>query len=174
MHSESPMARITVFTRSHRYCGLVETRGYRVADLLNDGNTAVLPTKDVAIADNRKREAEFHCEELLLRKRDILVALLSGEHEAPVRRNNNRTPRRHYGAVILLPGLAISGIAHMPGRVLPQTLVQDGSILPPFLAVTNVDFHSSVYEGLPAETTLAVVQRECIEAYQLSEEAVMV
>lgn len=173
MNNQPSTTRITAVTRSHRYCGLVETRGRRVADLLNDGNTAVLPMADVAIADNGKREAEFHCEELLLRKRDILVALLSGEHEAPVRRNNNRTQRRHYGAVILLPGLAISGIAHMPGRVLPQTLVQEDTILAPFVAVTDVAVHSSAYEGLPAETALAVVQRQWIEAYQLSPEAAM-
>ena len=173
MNDESPLTRVRVLTRSHRYSGLVETRGRRVADLLNDGNTAVLPMADVAIADNGKRDAEFHCEDILLRKRDILVALLYGEHEAPIRRNNNRTQRRHYGAVILLPGLVLSGIAHMPGRVLPQTLVQEDSILAPFVAVTDVAVHSSAYEGMPAEAALAVVQRQWIEAYQLSPEAAM-
>lgn len=164
--------RIDLLTRSHRYCGLISTRGFRLSDILNDATSSVLELEDVRVTTKGVRPAELHSPRLQLRKQDVLGVFLAGEHEAPVRRSNNRVERRRHGVLIMLPELMISGIVHLPSRVMADTFLTVNSLLPAFLGLTNITIHSCTFRMSEEPYEVAIIRRDWIEALELSAELV--
>lgn len=161
---------VELLTRTHRYVGSIPMHGYRVADLLNDGNSTTLALEEVVVSTSGLRPTEWQAQHLLLRKHDVLAAFLTGDHEAPLRRNNNRTPRRRQGALFVLPGLMLSGVIHLPGRTPAETLLTTQSLLPPFVALTSPTLHSCSFPLLDQPYEVAIIRRDWIEALELAGE----
>jgi len=172
MDTHHAATQIDLLTRNHRYVGLVNTRGIRLADILNDGNSSILEMEDIVVTAKGVRPADLRTPHLLLRKQEVLAVFLAGEHEAPVRRSNNRVERRRFGALVMLPNLMLSGLIHLPSRVGAESLITANSLLPSFLALTSVAIHSSHFDLVDSAYQVAIVRREWIEAVELSGELV--
>ncbi len=167
--------KIDLLTHSHRFAGLIDTHGYRLADILNDATTSIVELEDAVVSSRGTRPDEvqsLRSARLLVRKQDVLAAFLGGNHEAPVRRSNNRIERRRRGAMILLPALMLSGIVHLPSRVTAESFLVANSLLPSYLALTNVAIHSSEFLLPDVSYEVAIIRREWIEALELSGELV--
>lgn len=161
------LAPVEIITHHHRYCGLVPISGHRIADVLADSRTDLFELRKAVVSTIGSREKGMKFEEVSLKKNCILMVLVHGEHEAPVRRRNNYVERECYGAVIVLSGYVLSGVLHVSSRPAPSWLLTQNSALPSFLGMTNVTFHSSMDDRLPAECGVAIVQRQFIEAVDL-------
>jgi hypothetical protein len=170
MDTHPPGPKVDLLTQTHRFLGSIPTHGFRLADLLNDGNSSILEMQDVLVSTQGVRPTELQAPHLLLRKQDVLAAFLSGDHEAPLRRSNNRVERRRHGAMFMLPGMMLSGIVHLPGRIPSDAFLAANSLLPPFLALTNPTIHSSLFKLRDEPYEVAIIRREWIEAMELSGE----
>jgi len=160
---------VEVITHHHRYCGLVPNSGKRVADILADLTTDIFELRK-AVADtvgSRAKGMEF--KQVSLKKSRILMVLLRGEHESPIRRSNRYVERQRYGTLIVVSGYLLSGILHLGSCPIPSLLLTQHSTLPSFIGMTNVTFHSSIDDRLPSECGVAIVQRQFIEAVQLGD-----
>lgn len=172
MNPQPPGTHVDLLTRTHRYTGTVATHGFRLADQLNSGSSSILEIEDVLVSSQGIRPTELRAPHLLMRKQDVLAAFLAGDHEAPLRRSNNRVERRRHGAMFILPDLMLSGIIHLPGRVPPDAFLATTSVLPTFLALTTPTIHSSSFPIMEQEYEVAIIRREWIEALELAGELV--
>jgi hypothetical protein len=163
---------VDLVTRSHRYVGRIDTHGYRMADVMNDNTSSILEMEDVLVISQGLRPAELRAPHLLLRKQEVIAVLLAGDHEAPIRRSNNRVERRRHGAMIMMPGLMLSGIIHLPARITAEAFFTPNSLLPSFLALTNVTIHNSTFNLVEQSYDVVIVRREYMDATELSGELV--
>lgn len=152
----------------YRYTGLVATRGWRLAEVLNDGSTSIVELEQVVIQSVAHGRELLRCDSMVLRKDAILLAFPHGEHEAPIRRANNRVEKRQFGAVVTLHEAVLSGLVHLPDRSTARMLLAEDSTLPRFIAITNVAVHSAPQGLMPARCGVIIVQRKFIEAAELS------
>jgi hypothetical protein len=166
--SEQDGTPVDVITQHHRYAGLVVNRGYRLSDILGDGNREVVEIRETRASTGGTRSADVRCRQVFLKKENILLVVPKGKYEAPIRRRNNFVGKDRYAAVIVLPGHVLSGIVHLPPRAIPSMLLDESSPLPGFIGVTNVTVHSSISDFAPPHCDVVIVRRGSIEAVQLT------
>jgi hypothetical protein len=169
MPGEQAATPVDVITHHHHYSGLVRTEGVRLADILSDCRLEVLEMHETVLRTEGVRSAELRCGQILLKKKELLLAIPKGSYEAPVRRHNNYQKKERYGAVITMPGLLLSGVVHLPPRATPWMLLDDQAGLPRFFGVTNVTVHGSIHRFTPSQCDTVILHRELIEGVQLTE-----
>jgi len=168
MSIQQDMTSVCVITPQLCYRGQMATRGYRVADVLIDGRTDQLELRDVTARTLGPDPSEIRFDAISLRKDRILMVVLTGKHEAPIRRGNNYVEKVRYGAIATLPGYILSGILHLSPHATASTLLCDSATVDSFLGVTEVQVHSAVHPVVPPDAKVVVIRRRCIEAVQLS------
>ncbi len=159
---------VDVITRHHRYSGLVINQGYRVADVLSDSRTDILEMRDTVVTVGGARPSEMSFRRILLRKDQVLMAILKGEHEAPLRRRNKYVEKERFGAIVVLPGYVLSGILHLPPQAVPSMLLIENTTLPSFIGMTSVTVHGSVFDFVPSQCDVAIIRRPYIESIDLA------
>ena len=167
LQSEQKTTTVDAITLHHHYSGSMVTAGVRLSDVLSDGNLEVVEMRDVTIRSGGARSSELRCEELFLRKIDLLMVIPTGRHEAPTRRRNNYQKKDRFGAVIVMPGLIVSGIIHLPSRATVRMLFDDSG-LSRFVGLTEVTVHSSTFGLTPSQCPTAIIRRWNIESVQLT------
>ncbi|MEE8452767.1 MAG: hypothetical protein V3R99_12660 [Thermoguttaceae bacterium] len=168
MHENDTFTPIAVFTLHHRYTGKVPSRGFRVADVLNDGNTDVLTLHDAMASGSGMCVQDVHFDEVVLKKNSVLIVVPQGKYEAPRRRRNRYIERDRYGAMVALPGYVLSGVMHLPTKPVASFLLAENSTLPDFMGMTNVTVHSSMHDFMSSDCGVLIVRRSAIEAVQLT------
>lgn len=168
MNSEKATMQADVITRDCWYAGEVANQGFRLADVLNEATTDILKMYETVTGIVGCEAANVRWKEVLLRKRNILMALPKGSHEAPIRRQNNFLDKNRYGAMIVLPGHVLSGIVYLPSRGNPLMLMEEASTLSSFIAVTDVTIHNSIHGFGSSHLKVAIIQRSFIESVQLT------
>lgn len=159
---------IEAITEYARYTGSVANRGYRVSDILNDANTNVLEMQDVVTRVAAAQAADVRWKQIFLKKDHLLLVIPKGSYEAPVRRSNNYVEKHHYGAMIILPGFALSGIVHLPSQGSPLLLLDEENSLPGFIGLTDVTVHASSHGFGPSHCRTVILRRQFIESMQLT------
>jgi hypothetical protein len=169
MHGEETATQVDMVTEHHHYSGRIITRGVRLSDILSDTRLEVLEMHDTVLRAEGSRSTELRCGRIFLKKKDLLLVIPKGSHEAPIRRRNNYQKRDRYGALIAMPGLIVSGIVHLPSRASPWLLLDDNAGLPRFFGLTNVTVHSSIHRSAPTQCPTAILQRDAIQSVQLTD-----
>lgn len=168
MHEDSTSTPTTVITLHHRYTGELPSRGFRVADVLNDSGTDVLTLHNALASGSGMRVQDVHFDEVVLKKKSVLIVVPQGRYEAPRRRRNRYIERDRYGAMVSLPGYILSGVMHLPSKPVGSFLLAENSTLADFMGITNVTVHSSMHDFLPTDCGVLIVRRAAIEAVQLT------
>ncbi len=168
MRNEQMMAPVEVITPYYRYAGSMLNRGYRIADVLGDSNTDLVEIHNALITPAGPGSTTVRCEQISMEKKDILLAVPKGSHEAPRRRHDNYIAKDRYGAMLMLPGYVLSGIMHLPSRATAMMLLEEDSSLGGFIGVTDVTVHNSVHGFLPKRCDVVILRREAIESVQLT------
>lgn len=166
MPTEWAVAPPLVVTQAHRYSGEIVTGGRRLADVLSDPHWDVVEMHDAVVQG--AGVADLSCGQLLVAKKEILMVVLRGAHEAPIRRQNNYQPKRLYRVTVVLPGYALSATAHLPDRANPWMLIDDSAGLPSFFGLTDVTVHGSPDALVGPRCETVIVNRRRIEAAELS------
>ena len=170
MWQDSGLVSAEIFTQYHRYSGHVATRGNRLADFLNDPTTEVLELRGVQISQPTNSQSGAHtCEQLMLKKSAIVLAIPTGTYEAPARRIYGYVEKQHFLAHVTLPGYFLVGTVHMPSRPNLWSLVNEGGTTPSFVPITNVTIRFATPDVEPLEAKVAIFRRQLIEALFLSE-----
>ncbi len=180
MSGNNETAIVELLTAHCRYRGHLVSRGYRVADVLNESTTSVVEMRNASVGllrpendaqDNVPRN--LRCSHLWLKKADLLVAIPLGPHEAPTRRANHFQAKNHYPALVALGGCLLSGILHASRAIVPALLLTDDSPLSPFIAMTDVTVHAS--DGMLCEPNyeVVIVRRLAIEAAHVAQQPVV-
>ncbi len=168
MSGEQEIVLAELVTRNHRYSGAIEVQGRRLADVLSDARLDILEMQQVLVTSTGARSVEIRCGQMLIKKKDVLIALPHGVYEAPLRRRNNYRKKKRFGAMIVLSGYTLSGIIYLPARTKPWALIDQKSELPNFFGLTDVTLHGSPNSLVPSHCDTAIIQRHAIEAMQLS------
>ncbi|HYW79669.1 MAG TPA: hypothetical protein VE890_08835 [Thermoguttaceae bacterium] len=171
MHEDNTFTTITAITAHHRYTGELPSRGYRIADILNDSSTNVLKLHDAIASGSGVRVQDVRFDEVVLKKESVLIVIPQGKYEAPRRRRNRYIERDRYGAMVSLPGYILSGVIHLPTKPVPSFLLAENSTLPDFMGMTNVTVHSSMHDFTPTDCGVLIVRRSALEAVQLTTHA---
>lgn len=159
---------VTILSEDYIYTGKVLTKGYRLADLLNDQTTEVLEMIDLSVALPSGSEAEsLRCDELILRKESILLVIPRGSYEAPVRRLYNYVVKHRYEAKVILPGVFVTGTLHLPSRATSWMLVSRTSSTPSFVAMTDVKFKSRWSQFDTVRSDVVIFNRKSLEGLYL-------
>ena len=167
MTSDQLTTSADVITLHHQYSGLIATGGRRLADILSDPNLRTVEMHQTLVHSEGARSMEVRCNQILLVKKDILMVIPTGSHEAPTRRLNNYQKKHTCGVLIVLAGHVLSGIVHLPLRANPWMLLDD-SVLSCFFGLTNVTVHSSIHGLVPEHCDTVIVNRQGIESVQLA------
>ena len=107
---------IILVAGQHSYSGLLDNRGLRVLDILNDPGTEFLHLTKVAVHRKFFETDVKHLGEVTLPKVGVdFVLLEQGKHEAPLRRQNARVEKRSYSAFAVLGDYEIQGTLMLSG-----------------------------------------------------------
>jgi len=159
---------VILITRHHRYTGFLVTRGYRVAEVLNDATTDVLEMHDTLASAVRVPSTDFRCPRIFLKKDSVLAAIPKGSHEAPLQRRNNYVEKNRFKAVFVLPTCILSGVVHLSRHTPASLLLAENSPFPKFIGVTNATLFSSTGVSAPLGSDVVIVQRQSVESVQLA------
>ena len=170
MPQESLVTKAEVYTAHHCYSGSVLTRGYRLADLLNDPATELIEMRDVRISQPFNANAQpMAFDELLLKKDSLQLVIPTGpSHEAPVRRLYTYIDKPQYTARIVLPAQVLVGMVHLPDRANPMFLLRDESTVSSFIAVTDVTVYHAIPNTPSQRLKTVICRRKNIESLHLS------
>ena len=168
MSGEQETVLAELITQNHRYSGAIEVQGRRLADVLSDARLDILEMQQVLMTGAGARPVEIRCGQVLIKKKDVLIALPRGVYEAPVRRRNNYKKKQRFGAMVVLCGYTLSGVIYLPARTRPWALIDPKSELSNFFGLTDVTLHGSPNSLIPSHSDTAIIQRQAIEAMQLS------
>ncbi len=169
MWQDTAQVSADIFTQHHRYSGHVTTRGNRLADFLNDPTTEILEMHHVQVSQPTNHQSDpFMCDQLLLRKDAIVLAVPTGNYEAPSRRIYSYVEKQHFLARLTLPGYSLVGTMHMPSRPSHWMLIKDGAS-PSFVPITDVTIRCSTPAAEPFDAKVAIFRRQIIEAIFVTE-----
>jgi hypothetical protein len=170
MWQDSELVSAEIFTPHHRYAGRVATRGNRLADFLNDPTTELVEMRGVCVSQARHApSSEKACEQLMLKKQAIVIAIPTGTYEAPARRLYGYVEKQHYTAHVVVPGYYLIGTVHMPARPNLWSLVNEGGTTPSFVPITNVAIRCATGDVEPLHAKVAIFRRQVIEALFLTD-----
>lgn len=153
----------------HRYSGQIVTAGRRLADILSDPGYAMLQMQDTLVESPGPAPAQLRCRRLLVAKKDVLMVVPQGGHEAPIRRHNNYQSKAAYPVIVVLPGYMLSAVAHLLERANAWMLIDDSAGLPSFFGLTDVTVHTSPHGLVPSHCDTVIVNRRRIESVELAD-----
>ena len=167
MRLELTATPVEIFTPSCHYQGQAFSRGLRLADFLSDPTADLLRVEDVFFQLHGSQGKRICCEAMVLRKSDVLIAVPLGQDQPPQRRMGPRPRTDRHRAVFVLPGHVLMGIAQLPKRAGPLTLLNRDSTVPGFVGLTDVDLYSAASGDTPRHFKVAIVRRASLEAIYL-------
>jgi hypothetical protein len=107
---------IIVLAGRHSFSGILENRGSRVLDLLNDLSTEFLRLRDITVHRGFCEGIIAQLESGIIPKRTIDVVLLDrGHHEAPMRREHATVKKKSWGAFLVVGDYEIRGKLMLKG-----------------------------------------------------------
>ena len=170
MTHDPSITKADIFSQHHRYSGMVMTRGYRLADMLNNPATEVLEIQDVRVSQpTNSKSSEVECKHIMLKKDAILLAIPVSGYEAPSRRVYSFVEKQHYLAQVVVPGYTLAGTLHLPSRANSWTLLSHGTTEASFVAITDVTLRFAAPEVEPLRSKVVIFRRQAIESLYLSE-----
>ncbi len=106
---------IIVAAGQHSYSGLLDNRGLRVSDILNEPGTEFLRLTNVTL-HQRFFEHVSRLPEVTIPKNGIdMVLLEQGRYEAPLRRQHARIEKRSFSAIVVLSDYEVRGTIMLKG-----------------------------------------------------------
>jgi len=127
---------ILIISGQHSFSGLVENRGLRILDVLNEGGTEFVNLHDISIQRGFDETSIRQVAATLLPKAAIdFVLLKSDPHEAPIRRKHSLVAKDRHSAFVVLDDYEIRGTFEAKGLIDPKLVLhQDAST---FFAVVS-------------------------------------
>lgn len=135
---------------------------------MSDPSLDMLEMHRTLVESSGPAPAKLRCHPLLVAKKEILMVIPQGGHEAPIRRHNNYQPKLAYRVTVVLPGYMLSAIAHLPERANPRMHIDDSAGLPSFFGLTDVTVHGWPHGFVPAHCDTVIVHRRRIESVELA------
>jgi hypothetical protein len=141
----------------------VATRGQRLLDVLNDGNTRYLQIRGGQISGGSGQQAVLEIGETLVVKDNLEMALPVQTGAQGARNLFYATLERNTAKVVMtLPTAVVQGEIHVKAARDAQTFlsIEAGNFIP----VTNATVHHLSSDGEPAEKIVALVNRTYISS----------
>ncbi len=167
--SESQTILVDCITLHHHYRGWLRANGTRLSDELSNGQTDSLILRDVQITAAGHNAPSLECSELTLLKDRILIAMPRDAHERPATQRLDKFQKKdRRGVVVVLPGHLISGVMQLSRTSVSWSAIRESGAVPPFIGLTDVTIHNAVFRLTPQTCPLAIVQRDAVEAIELT------
>jgi len=167
--SESQAILVDIVSLHHHYRGLLHTNGMRLSDELSNASSDALVLRDVQITPAGRNAAALECSQLTLLKRSILIAMPQDSHERPPTQRLDKFQKRdRHGVVVVLPGHLISGVMQLPKKSVSWSALKESGAVQRFIGLTDVTIHNAVFRLTPQTCPVAIVQRDVVEAIELT------
>lgn len=167
--AESEAILVDCITLHHHYRGWLRTNGTRLSDELSNTQNDSVVLRDVQITAAGHEVPTLECEEINLQKQRILVAMSQDSHERPPSQRLTKFQKKgRHGVVIALPGHLLSGVMQLPKVSVSWSVLKESGTVPRFVGLTDVTVHNAVFRLTPQFCPVAIVQRDAVEAIQLT------
>jgi hypothetical protein len=167
--SESQAILVDCISLHHHYRGWLRTNGGRLSDELSNVQSDSVVLRDVQITAAGRNTPSLECSELTLLKERILIAMPRDSHERPAAQRLTRFQKKdRHGIVVVLPGHLLSGVIQLPKRSVSWSILRESGALQRFIGITDVTVHSAVFRLMPQTCPVAIVQRDAVEAIELT------
>lgn len=167
--AESQSILVDCITLHHHYRGWLHANGMRLSDELSNGQSESVVLKDVEITPAGKNAPSLECSHLTLLKSRILVAMPRDVHERPAAQRLTKFQKKdRHGIVVVLPGHLMSGVIQLPKGAHSWTALKETGAVQRFIGITDVTVHNAVFRLMPRTCPVAIVQRDAVEAIELT------
>ncbi len=167
--SESQAILVDIISLHHHYRGWLRTSGARLSDELSDARSDSLVLRDVQITAAGRNAPSLECSQLTILKSRILIAMPQDSRERPTTQRLDKFQKRErHGVVVVLPGHLISGVMQLPSKSISWSALKEGGAVQRFIGLTDVTVHNAVFRLTPQVCPVAIVQRDAIEAIELT------
>ncbi len=167
--SESQAILVDFISLHHHYRGWLRTSGARLSDELSDARTDSLVLRDVQITAAGRSAPSLECAQLTLLKERILIAMPQDSRERPPTQRLDKFQKRdRHGVVVVLPGHLVSGVMQLPSKSVSWSALKESGCVQRFIGLTDVTVHNAVFRLTPETCPVAIVQRDAVEAIELT------
>ena len=161
---------IIVAAGQHSYSGLLDNRGLRVSDILNDPGTEFLRLTNVTLHQKFFERVVSTLPEVTIPKAGIdMVLLEQGKYEAPLRRQHARIDKRSYSAIVVLSDYEVRGTIMLKGA--PDGVAALTRELSAFFPVTNARLTMPGGTDAPAPAGVALVNKSKVSLLHIDPHA---
>jgi hypothetical protein len=158
---------VILATDQHLLEALVTTRGQRLLEVLNDPTSDFLRVLDLKLMSRENGEASSAMPTGIVRRSNIVLALLSDQHEAPQRRQYSYVEKKARPVVIVAGGFVIEGDLQFRGKYDPVSVVN--AELQSFFPVTNAMVsHPSGFRNL-MRAPVAIINKQFLFALHIGD-----
>ncbi len=167
--AESQTILVDCITLHHHYRGTVSINGVRLSDLLSDSRSDSIVLKDVRITAAGHSVPSLECSQLTLQKDRILIAMPQGQNDRPATQRLDKFQKKdHHGVVVVLPGHILSGVIQLPKASVSWSGLRESGTVQRYFGLTDVTVHNAVFRLAPQNCPLAIIQRDAVEAVELT------
>ena len=167
--SESEAILVDCVTLHHHYRGRLRTNGVRLSDELSSSQNDSIVLKDVQITAAGKTSPCLECSDITLQKDRILIAMPRDSHERPAAKRLTKFQKKdRHGIVVALPGHLISGVIQLSKGSHSWWNLRESGTVQRFIGITDVTVHNAVFRLMPQSCPVAIVQRDAVEAIELT------
>jgi hypothetical protein len=158
---------VILATDQHLLEARVTTRGQRLLEVLNDPTSDFLRVLDFKLKSRDAGGAASAMPTGIVRRSNIVLALLSDQHEAPQRRQYSYVEKKARPVVIVAGGFVIEGDLQFRGNYDPVAVVN--AELQSFFPVTNaVVSYPSGFRN-PMRAPVAIVNKQFLFALHIGD-----
>jgi hypothetical protein len=143
----------------------VPTRGQRLLDMLNDGGSEFLQITDLGAPITGSSSIRAPLSGAVLRKSQLLLAILSEQYEAPERRRFASIPKKVYTAVLTVGAFEICGQLHLkgPNDVVTALARELGSFFP----ITNATIQNAGLLTSPCQSQGVIINAAFVSLFHI-------
>jgi hypothetical protein len=146
---------------------LVTTRGQRLLEVLNDPTSDFLRVLDFKLISRETGEGRATMPTGIIRRSNLVLAMLTEQHEAPQRRQYSYVEKKARPVVVIAGSYLIEGDLQFRGKYDPVAVVN--AELQSFFPVTNAVISHSSSNRPPMRAPVAIVNKQCLWALHIGD-----
>jgi hypothetical protein len=158
-------AAVVLATDQHLMEVVVATKGQRLLEVLNDPNSDFLRVFDLKLIAGEGDDREASAPSGIVRRSNIILALLSDQHEAPQRRQYSFVEKKVRSASMIAGGYRIQGELQIRGSDDPVAVVN--AELQNFFPVTAAVVTHPTIRWSTLQSSVALVNKQRLGALSI-------
>lgn len=158
-------ATVILATERHLLLANVPNRGKRLLEVLNDHTTEFVTVNDARLFKQESEPPRGELETAIVRKANLVLAILPEQHEAPEKRHYSYVAKQMYSCLAVAGGYEIRGDLLLKGtrEPIPALNVE----LPDFFPITKATVSHASNLMRPTESAVVLLNKAWVGLFQV-------